>query len=152
MKLSFRAAVRENLDALVRLYEQLHSEVERPAEVDDVGIWNAVQAMPGRTVLLAESPDSTGHLVGTIDVTVLPNLPRRGEPVLLIENVVVDQRYRRAGVGRALMDAGMDIGKTAGCYKLQSSAADREAFRFYEALGLEHGGRVYKRYWRCGPA
>ncbi len=151
VKLSIRAAAHEDLDALVRLYEQLYPEAERPAGVDDVGIWQAVEAMPGRTVLVAEFAKSPGHLVGTLDVTVMPNLPRRGEPVLLIENVVVDRPHRRAGVGRALMDAAMDIGKAAGCYKLQLPAADPEAFRFYEALGLEHAGRVYKRYWRSGP-
>ncbi len=143
MSLTVRAAVRQDLDAVLRLYGQLYPEVERPADVDDAAVWDAVLAMPGRTVLVAEIGQ---HVVGTVDVSVVPNLARRGEPVLLVENVVVDDGHRRAGVGRALLDAAEAVGRAAGCYKLQLSAADDEAFRFYDALGLEHGGRVYKRY------
>lgn len=144
MALTVRAAVREDLHALVALYAQLYPELQRPAGIDDGAIWDAGSATPGRKVLVAESEQ---HLIGTIDVSVVPNLPRRGEPVLLIENVVVDARHRRAGVGRALFAAAEEIGRGAGCYKLQLPAGNEPASRFYDALGLEHGGRVYKRYW-----
>lgn len=139
-----RTAARQDLDALLRLYAQLYPEVERPTSVEDAAIWEAIQATPGRKVLVAEL---AGRVVGTADVSVVPNLPRRGEPVLVVENVVVDDDHRRAGVGRALLAAADEIGRAAGCYKLQLAAADDEAFRFYEALGLECGGRVYKTYW-----
>ena len=41
-------------------------------------------------------------------------------------------------------------GDWAGGRLLQAptQTGDEPAFRFYEALGLEHGGRVYKRYWQ----
>ncbi len=144
MNIVVRPAVLEDLAALVRLYGQLYPEVERPEGVDDVPIWRAMEATPGRRVLVAELD---GQVIGTVDVSVVPNLPRRGEPALLVENVVVDESHRGRGVGRSLMAAAEDIGVAAGCYKLQLSAADPEAFRFYEALALQHGGRVYKRYW-----
>jgi GNAT superfamily N-acetyltransferase len=151
VELRVRSAVREDLDALLRLYEQLYPEVERPQGVSDARIWESVEAVPGRSVLVAEMPQLPQRLVGTIDVTVMPNLPRRGQPVLLVENVVVDAAHRGAGVGRALMGAAMDIARAAGCYKVQLSAADPEAYRFYKAMGLERGGRVYKRYLPSSP-
>ena len=125
--------MRSDLPALLRLYAQLYPEVERPTSVDDDAIWDAVAAIPGRTLLVAESGQ---HIVGTVDVSIVPNLPRRGEPVLLVENVVVDGEHRRAGVGRALLSAAEGIGRAADCYKLQLSAADAEVFPFYDAAGL----------------
>ena len=129
---------------MLRLYAQLYPEMERPAGLDDDAIWDAVAAIPGRTLLLAELEQ---NVVGTVDVSVVPNLARRADPVLLVENVVVDGSCRRAGVGRALLSAAEGIGRAAGCYKLQLSAADTEACQFYEALGLDRAGTVYKRYF-----
>ena len=142
--MTVRAAVRQDLPALLRLYAQLYPEIDRPAAIDDEAIWNAIAATPGRTVLVAELEQ---QVVGTVDVSVVPNLPRRGEPVLLVENVVVDGDHRRAGIGRSLLAAAEKIGRAAGRYKLQLAAADEDAFRFYEALGLEQGGRTFKSYW-----
>ena len=144
MSVTVRAAVRRDLPALLRLYAQLYPEVERPAAIDNEAIWAAIAATPGRTVLVAELEH---QVVGTVDVSVVPNLSRRGEPVLLVENIVVDGDHRRAGIGRSLVAAAQEIGRAAGCYKLQLAAAEEEAFRFYEALGLELGGRTFKRYW-----
>ncbi|WP_309133428.1 GNAT family N-acetyltransferase [Cellulomonas sp.] len=145
MSVTVRPAGRRDLPALLRLYAQLYPEVARPATVDDGAIWDAIEATPGRTVLVAEVAQG---VVGTVDVSVVPNLPRRGEPVLLVENVVVDVRHRRTGAGRALLAAAEELGRAAGCYKLQLAAADEDAFRFYESVGLRPGGRVYTTYLR----
>lgn len=107
-------------------------------------MWDAIAATPGRTVLVAELEQV---VVGTADVSVVANLPRGGEPVLLVGNVVVDGDHRRAGIDRSLLAAAQEIGRAAGCYKLQLAAAEEGAFRFYKALGLEQGGRTFKSYW-----
>ncbi|RYF45583.1 MAG: GNAT family N-acetyltransferase [Cytophagaceae bacterium] len=144
MTVTVRAAERQDLPALIQLYAQLYPEVERPTAIDNEAIWDAIAATPGRTVLVAELEQ---RIVGTLDASVVPNLPRRGEPVLLVENVVVDGGHRRGGIGRSLFAAAEEIGRAAGCYKLQLAAADEQAFRFYEALGLEPAGRTFKSYW-----
>ena len=94
-------------------------------------------------MLLAEVE---GSPVGTADLTVLTNAARAGRPYLLIENVVVDRAARRTGVGRALLDAARAHGRAAGCYELQLSADDPEAFAFYEAAALRSAARTYKAY------
>jgi GNAT superfamily N-acetyltransferase len=70
-----------------------------------------------------------------MDATVLASMAHRGEPRLLVENVVVDRLHRRHGVGAALLEVAAALGRAAGCYKLQLSAEDRDAFAFYEAAG-----------------
>jgi GNAT superfamily N-acetyltransferase len=64
----------------------------------------------------------------------------------LVENVVVDHAHRRQGVGAALLEAAAALGRSAGCYKLQLSADDVNAYAFYEEAGWEHAARTYKRY------
>ena len=103
----------------------------------------AIAATPGRSIYVAEVG---GVVVGTVDLTVLANMAHRGEPYLLVENVVVDHAHRRHGVGAALLEAAAALGRAAGCYKLQLSADDSNAFAFYEAAGWEHTARTYKRY------
>jgi hypothetical protein len=49
--------------------------------------------------------DAVGIPVGTADVTLLANAAR-ARPYLLVENVVVAEGHRGAGVGRALLDTG----------------------------------------------
>ncbi len=80
----------------------------------------------------------------------LANAARAGRPYLLVENVVVDRAHRRAGVGRALLDAARARGRAGGCYKVQLSAADPEASAFYEAAGLRPTARTYKAYLDAG--
>jgi GNAT superfamily N-acetyltransferase len=63
-----------------------------------------------------------------------------------VENVVVDEGHRRAGVGALLMDAARAHGHAASCYKLELTAEDPLAFAFYEAVGLRPFARVYKEY------
>nr|WP_279536002.1 GNAT family N-acetyltransferase [Blastococcus xanthinilyticus] len=105
--------------------------------------WAATLATPGRTVLVAEA---AGEIVGTVDLTVLANAAHAGDPYLLVENVVIDAAHRRSGVGAALLAAARDHGRRAGCYKLQLSADEPEAFAFYESLGLRPLARTYKEY------
>jgi GNAT superfamily N-acetyltransferase len=58
----------------------------------------------------------------------------------------VDHAHRRRGPGAALLDAAAALGRTAGCYELQLSADDSNAFAFYEAAGWEHAARTYQGY------
>ena len=142
-----RTAGAGDLPALVRLYRQLYPELDLQVDAAVGAAWAATLATPGRSVLLAEVG---GAVAGTADLTVLADAARAGRPYLLVENVVVDRAYRRAGVGRALLDAARAHGRAAGCYKVQLSADDPDAFAFYEAAGLRHAARTYKAYLDAG--
>jgi GNAT superfamily N-acetyltransferase len=65
-----------------------------------------------------------------------------------VEYVVVDEKHRRRGIGKLLMDDVIERAKEAGCYKIMLTSDNRreEAHDFYRSLGFEasaHGFRLY---------
>jgi len=138
-----REAVADDLAAVHALYRQLYSELDLPLDERVRRQWADTLAGPHRTVLVAEVD---GHPVGTADVTLLANAAR-ARPYLLVENVVVHEAHRGAGVGRVLLEAARDRAREAGCYKLQLSATEDAAYAFYERAGMRHDGRTYKDFF-----
>ncbi len=79
---------------------------------------------------------------------IVPNLSHGGLPWAGVENVFVDNEYRRLGIGKLLMDYAASRAKEAGCYKIQliSDKSRSVAHEFYQALGYKatgHGFRLY---------
>lgn len=143
MRPAIREAMAADLPVVLGLYRELYEELDLQLDERVARAWADTLATPRRAVLLAEVD---GRPVGTVDVTVLANTARQGRPYLLVENVVVAASHRGRGIGRALLAEAERRARAAGCYKLQLSAVDDEAFAFYEAAGLVAGGRTYKRY------
>ena len=108
--------------------------------------WADTLGAPRRAVLVAELD---GRAVGTADVTLMANAAR-GRPYLLVENVVVAEGHRGAGIGRALLDTARERARAAGCYKLQLAATEDPAYAFYEAAGMRQDGRTYKDFFPDG--
>nr|WP_188609252.1 GNAT family acetyltransferase [Chelatococcus reniformis] len=63
--------------------------------------------------------------------------------------VAVDPGRRRAGLGRALMAGAEAWLKTRGVWKLNLlvRADNRQVVRFYEAIGMAEGERIYMEKW-----
>lgn len=102
---------------------------------------------PANALLVAE--DEAGRLVGTLQLTRIPGMARRGSTRLLVEAVRVSSALRSGGIGSALMRwvtdvAAPDLG--APLVQLTSDAARTDAHRFYERLGFtaSHVGFKYR--------
>jgi GNAT superfamily N-acetyltransferase len=89
----------------------------------------------GQRVLVAQSGNA---IVATATLIVCPNLSHRGRPYAIVENVVVDESRRGAGLGELLLRRAIDLAREAGCYKLSltSNRARTDAHRFYGRIGL----------------
>ena len=61
-----------------------------------------------------------------------------------IDQIVVDEKHRRKGIGQALLDYIVDKAKTKGYWKISLivSASDTAAIAFYEKYGFQAVGRM----------
>ena len=138
LPITVREATADDFDALLRLLdgmdESMYGGRGHAAERDVRSLYEAVLADPDQRLLMAEDG---GRLVGSAHLMVLRHFGRSLSRSGVVEGVVVDPAYRRAGVGAALMSAVADAARAAGCYKLAltSNLARTGAHRFYSRLG-----------------
>ena len=146
-----REAETEDIPRILELYRELvittsRVETDQHQSLTDYHkVFNEIHTASGHHLLVAEDE---GNVVGTAVLLIAPNLSHGGLYWALVENMVVDHRYRRQGVGRLLMDYVLVRAKEASCYKLtlSSNKKRRGAHSFYRAMGLEatsHGFRMY---------
>jgi GNAT superfamily N-acetyltransferase len=102
--------------------------------------FDALLAAPHTVVLVAETPELgiVGYLLVNSHLTFLAN-----GPVAWVEEIMVDQRVRRNGVGRALMAAAEDWSRAINAAYV--ALASRRARDFYLALGYEDSAVFYKK-------
>ncbi|MEU8704073.1 MULTISPECIES: GNAT family N-acetyltransferase [unclassified Streptomyces] len=79
-----------------------------------------------------------GRIVGTLQLTIIPGLSRRGATRSLIEGVRVHADERGSGLGTQLIQWAVDESRRQGCQLVQltSDASRTDAHRFYERLGF----------------
>ncbi|MFI0503494.1 GNAT family N-acetyltransferase [Streptomyces albogriseolus] len=133
----------------------------RPASIDDIP---AIVAMLADDPLGAqrESPDNLapyltamerlradphqhlvvavreGRVVGTLQLTIIPGLSRRGATRSVIEGVRIHADERGGGLGSRLIEWAIDTSRREGCQLVQltSDHTRTDAHRFYERLGF----------------
>lgn len=97
---------------------------------------NQIQQDESHTVYVAERSD--GHVIGWVHVCVrqLVVANQRAE----IEGLVVEEGYRRCGVGRLLMEQAERWVQIKGCgiVHLRSNVVRKEARPFYEGIGYRN--------------
>ena len=104
------------------------------------GRFAAVVAMPGHSLLVAETG---GQIVGLLHVFDRPAIENPREAV--VQAIVVDQAFRRAGIGRALMAEAERWGRECHCRSvvLSSNVVRAPAHTFYAALGYRVAATSY---------
>ena len=103
----------------------------------------AALAMAGDRLVVAEAD---GAVVGLASLHVSPSL-EHDRPAAKLAALVVDERHRGAGVGRALVDELEAEARVRRCAVFFVTTAERraDAHAFYERAGLEHTGRRYAK-------
>ncbi|GHF73312.1 GNAT family N-acetyltransferase [Streptomyces griseosporeus] len=103
---------------------------------------------PYRTALKRLSGDPHQHLVvavrgdrvvGTLQLTIIPGLSRRGSTRSIIEGVRIHADERGSGLGTRLIEWAVETSRSEGCrlVQLTSDKTRTDAHRFYERLGFE---------------
>nr|WSW68065.1 GNAT family N-acetyltransferase [Streptomyces sp. NBC_00995] len=90
---------------------------------------------PHQHVMVAVRAD---RVVGTLQLTVIPGLSRRGSTRSVVEGVRVHKDERGSGLGTRLIQWAVDESRRQDCQLVQltSDATRPDAHRFYERLGF----------------
>jgi GNAT superfamily N-acetyltransferase len=152
-QVTIRRAVPEDLDAIVALIHDdpiSAAREERSGPDDGSGYSRALSQIvedPRNELIIAA--DATDAIVGTLQLTSIPGLARRGSTRLQVEAVRVAPHTRSLGIGGAMMRWAMTkaapaVGATL--VQLTSDSARAEAHRFYLGLGFtdSHVGFKYR--------
>lgn len=150
---TLRDATERDLDALMQLLADdpisatrgdVGDSHDRPAYLVAL---RAIISDPANALIV--TVDASDTLVGTMQLTRIPGMARRGSTRLLVEAVRVRSDQRSSGIGGAMMRWVTDVAARelgSSLVQLTSDAARRDAHRFYERLGFtgSHIGFKYR--------
>lgn len=135
-----REAQRQDAAAVAALL----GELDYPSSLDQARErLERIKQDPSTWVVVAEVD---GKIAGLAALHV-QNLVERDDLGCELAAMVVEERYRRRGVGVRLMEVIEEEARSRGCVNLVLNTAHRraDAHAFYEALGYEHTGRRYAK-------
>lgn len=141
--LVLRRATRSDVPALVALFVE-----DELSTADDGGglepylrAFDAIDADPAHLLLVA---DVGSEVVGTLQLSVLISMARRGALRGQLEAVHVRADHRGSGIGSAMVGWAVEEARRRGCALVQLTSQKRrtDAHRFYARLGFanSHGG------------
>ncbi|HMO55707.1 MAG TPA: GNAT family N-acetyltransferase [Tepidiformaceae bacterium] len=143
--MNIRRASEADLDALLRLYEQLSPANAGADRMKAEAALGAILHREGVALLVAEIDSA---VIGTVTLVTVPNLTHDSMPWAQIENMVVGESLRGTGAGRRLVEECLWLAREAGCYKVQLQSAEGRtgAHRFYERMGFVDSSAGFRRY------
>jgi GNAT superfamily N-acetyltransferase len=105
--------------------------------------FDQIDADPNQLLMVAERND---EVIGTLQLTIIPGLSRRGATRGLIEAVRVATSARGSGLGTTLIQWAVEESRNRGCalVQLTSDKSRTDAHRFYTNLGFENTHEGFK--------
>jgi len=147
-----RRATEKDIPRILELYRQLAfsppPEGIPPHTPEEYRrVFNEMATTPGYELLVAEED---GEISGSMVMAILPGMAHGVSPFAVVEYVVVDEKRRRKGIGKLLMEYVAARAKEAGCYKIMLTSDKRRepAHEFYKALGFEASAHGFKLYFK----
>ncbi|MFI5993248.1 GNAT family N-acetyltransferase [Streptomyces sp. NPDC051362] len=137
--LEIRAAVADDVHTIVAMLadDPLGAQRESPDDLTPyLDALKRLSADPNQHLVVAVRES---RVVGTLQLTVIPGLSRKGATRSIIEAVRIHADERGGGLGTLLIEWAIDESRRQGCQLVQltSDASRTDAHRFYERLGFE---------------
>lgn len=137
--ISMRQATVDDIPAIIAMLADDHLGALREAPDDPDAYrpaFDRLDADPNQYLVVAEHENRT---IGTLQLTLIPGLSRRGATRAQIEAMRVHSDLRGSGVGAQLIEWAAAEARRQGCALLQltSDTTRVDAHRFYERLGFE---------------
>lgn len=140
-------AGRADVPAIVGLLAD--DELGREREVPELAVYEAAfdGVAHNASHNLVAVRDEAEHVVGTMQLTIVPGLSRGGATRLQIEGVRVAARERSSGLGTAMLEWAHDHGRARGATlaQLTTDLQRGRALEFYGRLGYGHSHAGLKR-------
>ncbi|MEU9308159.1 GNAT family N-acetyltransferase [Streptomyces sp. NPDC048256] len=136
--LEIRAAVAEDIPAIVGMLadDPLGAQRESPDDLSPyLTALERLTADPNQRLVVAVRE---GQVVGTLQLTIIPGLSRRGSTRSIIEGVRVHADERGSGLGTRFIEWAIEESRRENCQLVQltSDSTRNDAHRFYERLGF----------------
>ncbi|MFJ8056980.1 GNAT family N-acetyltransferase [Streptomyces sp. NPDC096142] len=136
--LEIRAAVTEDIPAIVAMLadDPLGSQRESPDDLTPyLAALERLAADPNQHLVVAVRE---GRVVGTLQLTIIPGLSRKGATRSIVEAVRIHSDERGSGLGTQLIEWAIDESRRQDCQLIQltSDVTRTDAHRFYERLGF----------------
>ncbi|MFC7813183.1 GNAT family N-acetyltransferase [Streptomyces sp. NPDC057367] len=144
--LEIRPTTEADLPAIVGMLadDPLGARRESPDDLSPyLAAFQRLSADPNQHVIVAVRD---GRVVGTLQLTIVPGLSRRGATRSVIEGVRVHADERCGGLGTQLIEWAVDESRRQGCQLVQltSDKTRTDAHRFYERLGFSASHTGFK--------
>ncbi|MGW1800587.1 N-acetyltransferase family protein [Streptomyces sp. NPDC001984] len=136
--LEIRAAVADDIPAIVGMLADDPLGVRRESPDDLTPYLTALKRLEGDPNQHLVVAVREGRVIGTLQLTIIPGLSRRGATRSIIEAVRIHADERGSGLGTRLIEWGIDESRRLDCQLVQltSDTSRTDAHRFYERLGF----------------
>ncbi|MGW5867385.1 N-acetyltransferase family protein [Streptomyces sp. NPDC055239] len=136
--LEIRPAIADDIPAIVEMLadDPLGSTRESPDDLTPyLTAYERLADDPNQHVVVAVRE---GRVVGTLQLTIVPGLSRKGATRSIIEGVRIHAEERGSGLGTRFIEWAVDESRRQNCQLVQltSDASRTDAHRFYERLGF----------------
>jgi GNAT superfamily N-acetyltransferase len=138
---TLRGAAVGDVPAIVSLLaaDQLGATRDGVRSAEDLASYQrafaAIDSDPAHILVVAEAGT---RIVGTLQLSFIPGLARRGAPRAQIEGVRVHEDYRNRGLGAAMVEWAIGESRRRGCalVQLTTDKSRTSAHRFYARFGF----------------
>jgi GNAT superfamily N-acetyltransferase len=136
--LEIRPATRDDVPAIVGMLadDPLGAQRESPDDLEPyLAALERLSSDPNQHLVVATRED---RVVGTLQLTIVPGLSRRGATRSIIEGVRIHTDERGGGLGSRLIEWAIEESRRQRCQLVQltSDNTRTDAHRFYERLGF----------------
>jgi GNAT superfamily N-acetyltransferase len=147
-QIAFRRAQPADLPAIVALLAsdvlgRQREDASFPLDPHYVDAFQAILADPNQLQMVATSGD---EVIGTLQLTFIPGLARKGAWRGQIEAVRIAETHRGSGVGQQMFEWAIAQCRAKGCHLVQltTDKTRSDAHRFYDRLGFVDSHIGYK--------
>ncbi|MEW2314134.1 GNAT family N-acetyltransferase [Streptomyces bauhiniae] len=144
--LAIRPATPDDIPAIVAMLadDPLGAQRESPDDLTPyLAAFERLDTDPNQHLVVAVRD---GRVIGTLQLTIIPGLSRKGATRSLIEAVRIHADERGSGLGSELIQWAVDTSRHLGCHLVQltSDKTRTDAHRFYERLGFTASHEGFK--------